>query len=185
MYWLQKDRIPAGHWPFMNSVRAALAEFEESLEPTIDLTEGNEAITITGCVRAYRHAVIRRVLDLVQSSAPCWNAGLPMGAIVCARSLLETIATFHSFLKRAEAAAEAKDWEKIGQLVERLRIFDLVRSAKKDEVRSWSTKDRKEPARPLLLSRTPPWDGRVTGMALAAAAERTSSAMAWEQKIAG
>jgi hypothetical protein len=114
--WLLKNRIPQGTWPFLNVTRIVLENFESSLEPVIDLTEGNEGVTITGCIRAYRQAIIRRVLDLAQSTTSCWNSGHPIGAIVCARSLLETIATFHSFLRRAEVAAEAKDWAKIGRL---------------------------------------------------------------------
>jgi hypothetical protein len=69
-------------------------------------------------MRGYRQALLRRVLDLAQSVITTWNAGFPVGAIVCARSLLETIATFHSFLKRAEVAAVAKDWATIGRLVD-------------------------------------------------------------------
>lgn len=118
MQWLNKERIPEGTWPFLNVTRLVLEEFESSLEGVIDLTEGNEARTITGCIRAYRQAIIRRVLDLAQSAASCWNSGHPIGAIVCARSLLETIATFHSFLGRAEVAAKEKDWAKIGRLID-------------------------------------------------------------------
>jgi hypothetical protein len=102
----------------MNVVRNGLAQIESELEPDIDLVEGNEGILITGCVRAYRQAVMRRVLDLAQSFIVAWNAGFPVGAVVCARSLLETIATFHSFLRRAEALAAEKQWTRIGELVD-------------------------------------------------------------------
>jgi hypothetical protein len=37
--------------------------------------------------------------------------------MVCSRALLETIAIYHSFLKRCESAAAAGDWKKIGELV--------------------------------------------------------------------
>jgi hypothetical protein len=118
MIWFEASRIPERGWPFMNAVRLCLVAFEGGLEPTIDLTEGNEAITITGCMRAYRQAVIGRVLDLSQAAIGSWNAGFPVGSVVCARALLETIATFHSFLRRAEAAAAAKDWAVIGRLID-------------------------------------------------------------------
>ena len=118
MIWFDGNRVPAGRWPFMNVVRNGLAQLESELEPDIDLTEGNEGILITGCMRAYRQAVMRRVLDLAQSLIAAWNAGFPIGAVVCARSLLETIATFHSFLKRAEALAAQKQWTEIGALVD-------------------------------------------------------------------
>jgi hypothetical protein len=118
MIWFEKSRIPPGEWKFLNTVRAGLVEFERALESEIDLTEGNEAITITGCMRAYRHAVMRRVLDLTQSVVVSWNCGSLTGAVVGARSLLETIATFHAFLIRAQAAAAANNWERIGRLVD-------------------------------------------------------------------
>jgi hypothetical protein len=118
LQWLNKERIPPGTWPFLNVTRIVLEHFESSLEAVVDLTEGNDGVTITGCIRAYRQALNRRVLDLAQSTTTCWNSGHPIGAIVCARSLLETIATFHSFLKRAEAATKQKDWAKVGRLID-------------------------------------------------------------------
>jgi hypothetical protein len=118
MIWFDANRLPPGQWPFMNAVRSGLAQIESELEPDIDLTEGNEGILITGCMRAYRQAVMRRVLDLAQSLIAAWNGGFPIGAVICARSLLESVATFHSFVTRAEAAAAVKEWANIGALVD-------------------------------------------------------------------
>lgn len=66
LIWIEKHRIPAGNWPFLNTTRVGLGHIEDSLEADIDLTEGNTDITITGCMRAYRQSVMRRVLDLAQ-----------------------------------------------------------------------------------------------------------------------
>ena len=118
MIWLDRKRIPPGNWPFLNVTRNGLTEIKKELEADIDLTEGNDGITITGCARSYRQAVLRRVLDLAQGAVVAWNSGLPVSAVVCARSLLETLATFHSFLRRAESYAALKEWEKIGRLVD-------------------------------------------------------------------
>ena len=118
MIWFETNRLPPGRWPFMSTARNGLVQIESELEPDIDLTEGNEGILITGCMRAYRQAVMRRVLDLAQSLIAAWNGGFPIGAVICARSLLESVATFHSFLTRAEAAAAAKQWTNIGALVD-------------------------------------------------------------------
>jgi hypothetical protein len=73
MIWFESGRIPPGRWIFLNTVRVGLNEIERTIESDIDLTEGNEAIVITGCMRAYR---------------------------------------------QAQAAAKAKDWNKIGRLVD-------------------------------------------------------------------
>ena len=118
MIWFDTNRLPPGRWPFMNAVRNGLALIESELEPDIDLTEGNEGILITGCMRAYRQAVMRRVLDLAQSVISAWNGGFPIGAVISARALLESVATFHSFVTRAETAAAAKQWTNIGELVD-------------------------------------------------------------------
>ncbi len=118
MIWFEKDRIPKGRWPFLNTVRNGLAEIERTMADDIDLTEGEHGITITGCMRAYRQAVMRRALDLAQSVVASWNAGLPIGAVISSRALLETIAIYHSFLRRSESAAAANDWERIGKLVD-------------------------------------------------------------------
>ena len=66
----------------------------------------------------YRQAVLCHVLNLAQSTVTSWNAGRPIGAVVCSRSLIETIAIFHSYLTRAGEAANNGDWELIGKLVD-------------------------------------------------------------------
>jgi hypothetical protein len=65
MIWFETNRLPTGRWPFMNAVRNGLVQIESELVSDIDLTEGHEGIPTTGCMRAYRQAVMRRVLDLV------------------------------------------------------------------------------------------------------------------------
>lgn len=131
MIWFEPHRVPDGCWPFLNTIRNALQEFERSIADEIDLTEGERDITITGCMRAYREAVVCRVLDLTQSVIAAWNAGLPVGAIVASRALLETIAIYHSFLRRADAAASAKDWEMTGKLVDAYAFFTSSNGIKK------------------------------------------------------
>lgn len=118
MVWIDKKRIPKGNWPFLGAAREGLARIESELEPDIDLSEGNSGITITGCMRAYRQAVMRRVLDLANSTVTTWNGGYLVGSIVSARALLETVATHHSFLTRAEILASKKQWKEIGDLVD-------------------------------------------------------------------
>jgi hypothetical protein len=116
--WFDKDRVPEGRWPFLRTVYAGFRNIEEVLVEQLDLTEGTSHLLITGCLQAYRQAVVRRALDLAQAAIVSWNAGQLVGAIVCSRALLETIATYHSFLTRAEAAAAVGDWELIGRLVD-------------------------------------------------------------------
>ena len=118
MIWFQKDKIPAGNWPFLNTTYAGLREFEEvSLFADVDLTEGQEDITISGCMEAYRQIILRRVIDLVQSVVITWNSDNYVGSIVCARALLETLAVFNSFLTRAKEAINKKDWDAAFRLV--------------------------------------------------------------------
>ena len=117
MLWFNTARIPPGTWPFLRTTYAGLRELEESLTGSVDLTEGNDQITITGCLEAYRRAILRRTLDLAQAVIASWNAGQPIGSVVCARALLETLATFHSLQIRAQTAADKGNWEEIGRLV--------------------------------------------------------------------
>ena len=118
MLWFETARIPPGNWPFLSTTYAGLQQFEDSLTGSIDLTEGNLQITITGCLDAYRRAILRRTLDLSQAVIASWNAGHPIGSVVCARALLETLATFHSLQTRAQIAADKANWEEIGKLVD-------------------------------------------------------------------
>ena len=118
MLWFETARIPPGNWPFLSTTYAGLQQLEDSLTGSIDLTEGNQKITITGCLDAYRRAISRRVLDLSQAVIASWNAGHPIGSVVCARALLETLATFHSLQTRAQIAADKGNWEEIGKLVD-------------------------------------------------------------------
>ena len=118
MMWLDDGRIPPGEWPFLRTVYAGLRELEESLSGSLDLTEGEEEITITGCLDAYRHAVVRRAVDLAQAVVVSWNAGHLIGSVVCARALLETLAVFHSLLSRAQILVDRGDWAALGKLVD-------------------------------------------------------------------
>ncbi len=118
MLWLDEECIPRGQWPFLQTTYLSLKEIEESLVELVDLTEGEDAILITGCLEAYRQAVVRRVLDLVQAMIVSWNSRQIIGSVVCARALLETLATFHSLLNRVQAAADKADWKTIGKLVD-------------------------------------------------------------------
>ena len=118
MLWFGTARIPPGKWPFLSMTFVGLQQLENSLTDSIDLTEGNEQLTITGCLDAYRRAILRRTLDLSQAVIASWNAGHPIGSVVCVRSLLETLATFHSLQTRAQVAADKGNWEDIGKLVD-------------------------------------------------------------------
>ncbi|MXY65013.1 MAG: hypothetical protein F4Y85_07255 [Gammaproteobacteria bacterium] len=118
MLWFEDQRIPPGKWPFLRTTYIGLSNLEESLKDSVDLSEGNEAITITGCLNAYRQAILIRTLDLAQSVVVSWNAGQIIGSVICARALLETLAVFHSLLNRAQAEAEYGNWEAIGKLVD-------------------------------------------------------------------
>ena len=60
MLWFDDGRIPQGKWPFLSTAYAGLRELEESLAGSVDLTKGNDEITITGCLEAYRQAILRR-----------------------------------------------------------------------------------------------------------------------------
>ena len=115
MLWFDTERIPPGKWPFLTTVHVGLEQLEDSLSDSVDLTEGHAEITITGCLQAYRQAILRRALDLSQAVVASWNAGQLVGSVVCARALLETLATFHSLLRRAQSAADRGDWEAIGK----------------------------------------------------------------------
>jgi len=118
MIWFDRARIPNGRWPFLLTAYNSLKRLEESQVPNVDLTEGTGALTITGCLEAYRQAVNGRVIDLSQAIVAAWNGRCPIGAIVCGRALLETLAMFHSLLKQAESAATRRDWIRIGKLVD-------------------------------------------------------------------
>jgi hypothetical protein len=115
--------IPEGRWPFRDAAYAALRAIEQSCAAEIDLTEGTDNILITGCMRAFQQGNRRRVLDLAQSAIVSWNAELFLGAVVSSRALLESVASFHSFLTRAQGAAKLGGWAKIGRLVDAYDFF--------------------------------------------------------------
>ncbi len=118
MLWFDDQRVPSGKWPFLKTTFNGLSRLEDSLTGSLDLSEGNEGITITGCLNAYRKAILIRTLDLAQSVVASWNAGHIIGSVVCARALLETLAMFHSLLNRAQVEADNGNWKAIGMLVD-------------------------------------------------------------------
>ena len=118
MIWFQKDKIPDGSWPFLNTTYLSLREIETtSCLIEVDLTEGQGDITISGCMEAYRQIVIRRVLDLVQSVVVTWNSQNYVGSLICSRALLETLAVFYSFITRAKQAIDNEEWDVAYRLV--------------------------------------------------------------------
>ena len=117
MLWFDDGRIPSGNWQFLQTTYVGLRKLEESLATSVDLTEGGDEIRITGCLEAYRYAISRRTLDLVQAVIVSWNTGQLVGSVVCARALLETLATFHSLLSEAQIVANRGEWEALGNLV--------------------------------------------------------------------
>ena len=74
-------------------------------------------ISTAGCLTAYQQAVLRRVLDLAQATVVSWNASQTIGSIICSRALLETLATFHSLLSRAQIEADKENWDTLTKLV--------------------------------------------------------------------
>lgn len=133
LIWFESGRIPAiQSWPFLNAARATVAQIKANLVDDVDMTEGGKDLLIAGCMLAYRQAVMRRLVDLTQSAVALWNLGLLTGSLVSARSLIETLAIFHAFLKRAEALAEIKDWESIGVLVNTYAFFSTADPKKRD-----------------------------------------------------
>ena len=64
MLWFDSRRIPPGKWPFLSTTYVGLGQLENALPGSVDLTEDNDEITITGCLDAYRYAILRRTLDL-------------------------------------------------------------------------------------------------------------------------
>lgn len=118
MIWFHKGRILDGPWQFLSVTYNGLRDIEDTLSTDIDLTEGLGCISITGRMQAYRKAVLHRVLDLTRGVVVCWNERALVGSLVCARSLLETLAIFHSFLKRADKEVKAKEWETLSRLVD-------------------------------------------------------------------
>lgn len=117
MHWFDPKRVPAGKWPFLSTVRVGLLEIQDGLVDDMDFTEGSGQVLVTGEMQGYRHAVMRRVIDLAQSIAVSWNAGLLTGSAVSSRSLLETLAIFHSFLTRSQDFAKTADWQAIRELL--------------------------------------------------------------------
>lgn len=118
MIWFEVERIPQGKWPFLTTISACLREIDEARDGPVDLKEGTDSILITGCLHAYKRAIMCRAADLACAAITCWNAHLYAGAISSSRSLLETIATFHSLLRRCELGALKSDWQTIGRLVD-------------------------------------------------------------------
>lgn len=117
--WFDHDRVPAGDWIFLSTIWNSLRLIQSDvLVPSVDLTEGLDRLTISGCMEAYRQIIVRRVLDLAQATAVTWNAGLAIGAVVSARGLLETLAVFHDLMAETVPLAERKDWDALSAVVD-------------------------------------------------------------------
>ena len=118
MIWFEPGRIPPGNWPMISVVYAGLSMLEESLPESVDMTDGNGNLLISGCMEVYYFAVARRVMDCSVGAIAAWNAGALVGSISCARSLLEVLSTFHEFQERVRDSIKGRDWQMVAELVD-------------------------------------------------------------------
>ncbi len=113
-----KESLPDGPWPMLFVVERCFRSLEEALVDEVDLTEGLGQLTISGRFRCYKQLILRRALETTQAVALLWSHGLELPAVLTARALYETIASFYDFLRSAKAMEETKNYEALGALVD-------------------------------------------------------------------
>ncbi len=97
------DRLPAKERAAFATWNACIARLNEARAVEINLSGPFLKSKIAWKLATYQHALLHRVVALADGVAVNWNGRSVLGAMLCARALMETIAML-SFVERSAAA---------------------------------------------------------------------------------
>ncbi|MGJ5206371.1 hypothetical protein [Bradyrhizobium sp. HKCCYLR20261] len=97
------DRLSANEREAVEEWNACIARLNEARAVEINIAGPFLRSRIAWKLATYQHALLHRVVALADGVAVNWNGRSVLGAMLCARALMETIAVF-SFVERSAAA---------------------------------------------------------------------------------
>lgn len=97
------DRLPAKEREAFATWNACIARLNEERAVEINISGPFLKSKIAWKLATYQHALLHRVVALADGVAVNWNGRSVLGAMLCARALMETIAVL-SFVERSAAA---------------------------------------------------------------------------------
>jgi hypothetical protein len=96
-------RLPVREKARLKEWNGSIARLNESRAVEINISGMFLKSKLAWKLATYQHALLHRVVALADGAAVSWNKRSTLGAMLCVRALMETIAVF-SFLERSAAA---------------------------------------------------------------------------------
>src|SRR5665213_428999 len=90
------DRLPAKERAAFATWNACIARLNEARAVEINLSGPFLKSKIAWKLATYQHALLHRIVALMDATNIAWNARSTLGAMLAARSLMETIALMYT-----------------------------------------------------------------------------------------
>jgi hypothetical protein len=102
------DRLPEADKATVDRLNASLVRLNEMRATEINISGPFARSKIAWKLATYQHALLHRIIALVDGTALAWNARSTLSAMLSVRAFMETLAVFAE-LERQVAASLAKD----------------------------------------------------------------------------
>lgn len=103
------DRLDEKGQRSLAGVNEAIDFLNEARAVEIAVTEHLAKSKIAWKIMGYQHALIHRMVALIDGAAAAWNARSTLTAMLAARAFMETLALYGEFIRRIDKFYAAKD----------------------------------------------------------------------------
>jgi hypothetical protein len=113
------ERLSEGDKESVTEINASLDRLDAGRAVEINATGPFLRSKIAWKLAVYQHALLHRVVALMDGAALAWNSRCTLSAILSARALMETIAVMAEFEKQIAALLEQEDLGALDAIVQR------------------------------------------------------------------
>jgi hypothetical protein len=110
------DRVAAKDKRFVEEINASLARLNEMRAVEINVAGHFLKSKIVWKLAGYQHALLHRIVALMDSCAVAWNQHSTLGAMLSARSLMETVAVFAELERGVALNLQKEDLAELDQI---------------------------------------------------------------------
>jgi hypothetical protein len=103
------SRLPEDERAHVDELNASVARLNEMRAVEINISGPFAKSKIAWKLAAFQHALLHRIVALMDGTALAWNHRATLAAMLCARSLMETVALMSSFERSAADLLEQED----------------------------------------------------------------------------
>lgn len=102
----------------ISEVNASLERINEFRAVEITVTEHLAKSKIAWKITGYQHALLHRIVALIDGTAIAWNSRSTLTAMLAARAFMETVAIFSEFVDRVHGHYKSADLKELDELAQ-------------------------------------------------------------------